>query len=149
AMVGATRAHNLIAGAFYVGLRAHLRTTACRTFMADLMLRIGDDFYYPDVLVACERADDGPYFTTHPTLIVEVLSPSTAVRDTRDKLFVYQTIPSLREYVIAEQDRRQVRVYRRLDAAWSSAIYAGTSSLELKSVDLVVPLDEIYGEALS
>jgi len=148
AMVGASEAHNLISGAFYMALRRHLRGTPCRVFMTDMNLRIGNDFYYPDVLVTCSPADVERYFKTLPTLIVEVLSPATAVRDTREKLVAYQSIDSLREYVLAEQDRREVRVYRRAGATWDLATFAGTAPIELSSVEFSVSLDEIYGDVL-
>ncbi len=148
AMVGASEAHNLISGAFYMALRRHLRGTLCRVFMTAMNLRIGNNFYYPDVFVTSSPADNERYFKTLPSLIVEVLSPATAVRDTRDKLTVYQGIDSLREYVLAEQERREVRVYRRTGPAWDLVTVAGNASIALTSVELSVSLDEIYGDVL-
>jgi len=148
AMVGASEAHNLVAGAFYMALRSHLRGTSCRVFMGDMRLRIGSDFYYPDVLVTCSRADADAYFKTLPSLIVEVLSPGTAIRDTHEKLVAYQSIASLREYVIAEQDGREIRVYRRTGTTWNAVTHTGTDTLQLASVDLSLSLDAIYGDVL-
>src|SRR5262249_17799896 len=112
AMVGASEAHNLISGAFYMALRRHLRGAPCRVFMTDRNLAIGKIFYFPAGLVTCSPADAERYFKTLPSLVVEVLSPATTVRDTREKLVAYQGIDSLREYMLAEQDRREVRAYR-------------------------------------
>ncbi len=147
-MVGTSQAHNLIAVNIVAALHGHLRGTACRVFGGTMKLRVGDDFYYPDVLVACDKADVEPYFLTRPTLIVEVLSPGTVVRDTREKLLAYQSIDSLREYVLAEQERREVRVYRRTGATWELATYADTASVDLASVDLSLPLDDVYRDVL-
>jgi Uma2 family endonuclease len=112
--------------------------------MGTTKLRVGEDFFYPDVFVACDPADDAPLFKTRPLLIVEVLSPSTVTRDTRLKMTVYKTIPSLRDYVLAEQDRRRVRVVSRAGQAWRTANYTGTTPLRLPSIDLTLSLDEVY-----
>lgn len=148
AMVGVSAAHNLICGAFHGALSLHLRGTACRTFIADVKLRVGNNFYYPDVFVTCDRADIDPYVMTLPVLIVEVLSPGTAIRDSHEKLLVYRTIVSLREYVLVEQDKREVRVHRRVGAGWETATCAGDQSIDLASVNLTLPLDEIYAGIL-
>lgn len=143
AMVGASEAHNLIAGAFQFALYGHLRGTACRVFAGTMKLRRGDDFYYPDVFVACEHRGDEPHFKARPLLIVEVLSPDSAVRDTREKLAAYQAFDSLREYVLAEQDRREVRVHRRTGGGWDSELYTGAMTVPLASVDLALSMDDI------
>lgn len=148
AMVGVSAAHNLISGAFYNALSNHLRGTACRTFIADVKLRVGNNFYYPDVFVTCDRADNDPYLKSLPVLIVEVLSPGTAIRDSHEKLLVYRSIASLQEYVLAEQDKREVRVHRRVGAGWETATYAGDQSIDLQSVNLALPLHEIYAGVL-
>jgi Uma2 family endonuclease len=147
-MVGASQVHNLIAAAFQFTLYGHLRGTACRVFSGTMKLRIGSDFYYPDVLVTCDRTDVEPLYVTRPSLIVEVLSPGTAMRDTHEKLPAYQGIDSLREYVLAEQERREVRVYRRAGSTWDLATYGGNDIVQLASVDLSVSFDEIYGTVL-
>lgn len=144
AMIGASRAHNLIANAFNLALTTHLRGTACQVFISDVKLNIGNDFYYPDVIVTCDPADADPYLVTRPSLIVEVLSPTSVYRDTRDKLVAYRAIDTLREYVLAEQDRREVRVYRRTDSTWDLATYAPEAQIHLASVDLTLSLNEIY-----
>jgi Uma2 family endonuclease len=143
-----TATHNLIAGAFMAALHGHLRETDCRVFGGMMKLRLGDDFYYPDVFVACDSSDAEPYFKRRPLLIVEVLSPETAERDTQDKLVAYQAIDSLREYVLAEQDQRGVHIHRQVGDGWESATYMDAAALRLKSVDLAISLDEIYRDVV-
>ena len=144
AMVGATDTHNLIAGNIFAALHGHLRGTACRVFAGTMKARVGDNFYYPDVFVACERVEGERLFRTRPLLIVEVLSPGTELVDTRDKLQAYQRIESLREYVLAEQDRPEIRVISRMAAGWESITCVGTMPVRLASVDLTLSLDDIY-----
>jgi Uma2 family endonuclease len=147
-IVGASEAHNLIAGFFQATLYNASPAEWLPRLRRHMKLRTGDDFYYPDVFVACDRSDAEPYFKRRPLLIVEVLSPGTAVRDAQDKLIAYQAIGSLREYVLAEQDRREVRVHRRVTDGWESATDTGAATVPLESVDLALPLDEIYRNVL-
>lgn len=144
ALPGSTVTRNLIAGNIFAALHNHLRGTACRVFSGTMKLRVADDFYYPDVFVACERVEGERLFRTRPLLIVEVLSPGTELLDTRDKLLAYQRIDSLREYVLAEQDRPEVRVIGRTAQGWDSATCTGTMPMRLASVDLTLSLADIY-----
>ena len=75
AMVGASDRHEEIAMNLAAALSLHLRGGPCRVYKSDLKLRIGDDFYYPDIFVRCGTERGDPYFKTDPVLIVEVLSP--------------------------------------------------------------------------
>lgn len=147
AMVGASRAHSLIAGNLHALLHQHLRDTPCQVHMADLKVKAGEAFYYPDLLVECERQPElEAQFSERPILVVEVLSPSTERRDRTEKRFAYQTLPSLREYVLIAQQGRQVSVYRRRTDAdgWDLESMSGTDRLWLASVELSVMLDELY-----
>jgi Uma2 family endonuclease len=143
-IVGASQTHNLIAVNITTALHNRLRGTSCRMFAGTMKLRVGDDFYYPDVLVTCDRSDLEPLYVERPSLIVEVLSPGTVMRDTHEKLLAYQAIASLQEYALVEQDRREIRIYRRAGASWDVASVTGTEPLQLASVDTSVSLDEIY-----
>lgn len=147
AMAGASRAHNIITCNLGFALHAHVRGGPCQVFMSDMKVHLqqsGDDyFYYPDVMVACRGDDKAKYWCDQPKLIVEVLSESTERVDTREKLFAYQTIAALEEYVVVAQDRREVTVYRR-SGGWGSQKLAGDAVLELESVGLRVGLNEVY-----
>lgn len=144
AMVGATVTHNLIAGNIFAALHSHLRGTACRVFAGSMKVRIGDDFYYPDVFATCERVEGERLFQTRPLLIVEVLSPGTELLDTRDKLQAYQRIDSLREYVMVEQERPEFRVVSRTAQGWEDATYTGMMEVRIASVELTLSLGDIY-----
>jgi Uma2 family endonuclease len=71
AMAGASEEHNIIAGNLYSLLRPHLRGSSCRVFMSDMKVKVQDDiFYYPDLLVTCNREDNHRYFKTQPNLSI-------------------------------------------------------------------------------
>ncbi len=147
AMVGASRAHSLIAGNLHALLHQHLRDTPCQVHMADLKVGAGEAFYYPDLLVECEQQPElEAQYCERPVLVVEVLSPSTERRDRTEKRFAYQTLPSLREYVLIAQQERRVGVYRRRADAegWDLESASGADRLWLASVELHVTLDDLY-----
>ena len=146
AMVGASDRHGLIALNIATALRPHVRGTPCQLFMADMKVRIQLQdktiFYYPDLILSCDKNDRHTYFRISPCLIVEVLSASTRRVDQQEKLATYITIPSLREYVLIDQDRELVRVHRKSDNWVGQTITAGP--VLFACLDVELPLDLIY-----
>lgn len=149
AMVGVSRAHNKLALTLASELRAHLRKSGCDVFMSDMKVRIGDVFYYPDVVVTCSKADANPYFSNEPVLVVEVLSPTTEAADRVDKRLMYQSLESLKEYVLVSQNQRKVEVYRRSGATWDLETYSGPDVVRLSSVDFSISIADFYGDLAS
>ena len=163
AMPGGSEEHNCIAGNIYASLLTHLRGSGCKTFIADMKVKIAhrsadryasahnsaDIFYYPDVMVTCHPQDKEKYYKTRPCLIIEVLSPSTENLDRREKRLNYQSIPSLQEYILVSQEEMKLEVYRRNKTGnWSREILSKEDSLELKSVGLTLTMADIYDEVL-
>jgi Uma2 family endonuclease len=148
AMVGATDAHNTIAGNLHAALKHHLRGSGCRAFISDMKVRIGTVFYYPDVMVTCEPRQLKDRYKKAPILLVEVLSETTEGKDRYEKRTAYQGLPSLREYVLVAQDRQHVEVYRRSGEEWEVETLGSGDTLHLTSVDLAVPMDEVYDDAV-
>ena len=147
AMAGSSARHNGIALNLATRLRPHLRGGMCRVFMSDVKARIEalDLFYYPDVMVSCDPEDRNDYFRSRPCLIVEVTSPSTESIDRREKLHAYQTLDSLREYVLLAQDEVKAHVYRRDDHGnWWVQTFTEADELRMESVGLNIPLLELY-----
>ncbi len=147
AMAGSSDNHNFIAGDIYASLLVHLRDSICQPFIGDIKIRVRQDvYYYPDVLVSCEQNPENQHFRNYPILIVEVISKSTERIDLREKVFAYQQIPSLQEYVIVDQYRMEVQVRRRQEnGGWITYFFNESSDIvELTSVDLLIPLPEIY-----
>lgn len=121
AMAGAKRRHNLIAANLVArAWRAAARLEDCQVFGSDMKVYVEayNCYYYPDLSVCCDRGDRGELFLTRPCFIVEVMSPSTASIDRREKRASYATLESLREYVIVDQDRMRVELYRRESGGW-------------------------------
>lgn len=148
AMVGASRYHVLIATTLARLLGNRLAGSPCRTYVSDLKVRVGDDFYYPDIVVSC-TAGGHDYYETAPALIVEVLSPTTEARDRLEKRFAYQRLDSLKEYVLIAQDKVQAEVHRRIEDGWEVERFSENDILRLESVDLSVPMAEIYQDVMN
>jgi len=147
AMTGTSDIHNFICLNLASLLRQHLKGTPCRVFMADVKAKLHESnaYYYPDVMVSCEKAGDA-FFREQPSLIIEVLSDSTAKFDAGDKRRDYQALPSLQEYVLVAQTLMDVRVWRRGESGWAETIYTDGSVIPLQSVDLQIPIEQIYEE---
>jgi len=110
AMAGASRSHNLIAGNAFAVLHQQLRGRGCEVYTNDMrvLAPAADLLTYPDVLVVCgdpQLADEELDTLLNPTLIIEVLSPSTESYDRGRKFASYRTIPSFVEYLLLAQDR--------------------------------------------
>ncbi|MFZ1830743.1 MAG: Uma2 family endonuclease [Candidatus Competibacteraceae bacterium] len=147
-MVGATDAHVTITGNLFTLLRAHVRGRPCRVYMADMKLRVdtADAFFYPDLLVTCAPEDhSSSRFKRQPTLLVEVLSATTAAFDRGQKFAIYRQLPSLREYVLIEQDRMSVECFRRDEQnRWVLQAYGPGDRVELSSLDFSAVIEALY-----
>ena len=113
AMVGASRRHNRISLNIARKLADLAEGGPCRVYVSDMKLQIEDVFYYPDVMVACGDVPENEYLEDEPCVVVEVSSPGTETIDRREKLANYQSIPSLRAYLIVSQERRLITHYQR------------------------------------
>lgn len=150
AMAGASDAHNVIALNVAAILRAHLRGSGCRAYISDMKAKIEqtEDFYYPDVMATCEKFSAKSVFKSQPFLIFEILSPSTASIDRREKLSAYRHIASLREYVVLYQDKKRAELHRKdAQGRWHTAILGEQDELFLESPPnkpLTITMNEIY-----
>lgn len=148
AMAGASENHEIVAGNLFVSLHQHLAGDPCRVFKGDMKLKITlqerDLVYYPDIMITCDSADKEPLFKTSPKVLIEVMSDYKT--DHVEKLFAYQQIPSLEEYLVLNQDpgRRQAWLYRRAKS-WVQEEGAPDGVIELASVKFSMKLEEAYG----
>ncbi len=117
AMSGGSERHDLAAGLIYELLAAGARANGCRPFTSNRLVRTRNgNAYYPDVMVVCGQAPHRLY-ETDPALIVEVLSPSTADVDRREKAVAYAEATSLRLLVLVDPDTRRMELARPVSGA--------------------------------
>ena len=154
AMTGASIRHNVIAGNLFAELRTHLKGTPCRVLIEGVKLRLRKEqsYFYPDVMVTCEdrlqELDSQQQIVEAPLVVIEILSPTTEATDRREKLRAYRTLPSLKEYLLVSQEQAQVEIYRRRgDIGWDIITFEPGDTVELASVELQMPIADIYFEA--
>ncbi|MEY3288234.1 MAG: hypothetical protein RLZZ419_476 [Pseudomonadota bacterium] len=143
AMAGASENHNLLSVNIVTELKTRLKGTPCRIFIADMKVKVGANFFYPDVMVVCQEDNDSEYYKTAPVIIVEVLSKSTRRFDQTDKRLRCQRIPSLEEYVLIEQDKGEIEVFSKKDQ-WQSFYYYLGDDITFSSLGITVPVEDIY-----
>ena len=153
-MTGASRSHNLIAGNLVTALNIGLRGKDCEVYPADMrvLVRPGSSYTYPDVVVVCGkpkfRSGIKPDTLENPTLIFEILSPTTELIDRNRKLDQYLELKSVQGYYLVSQQVPRVESYTRLGEDW---LYATTSGLEtslvIAALDFEIPLSEMYRQA--
>jgi Uma2 family endonuclease len=143
AMSGTSKNHDKIVINLLAKLNHHLSDMPCDVYSNVKAHVSKTKFYYPDVMVVCGDDNDNDYYTEKPILIVEVLSDSTQRKDRTIKRWAYQSLPSLQEYVLIEQDFVEVEVSRR-SANWQSQHYFLGHEAYFESLDLKVPVAEIY-----
>ncbi len=144
AMAGASINHNQITANLLTSLMAHLRGKNCRPFSSDLLVKTGKDHYrYPDITVVCDEQFLDDYSTDSPVLLIEVLSKGTHQLDRQIKRLEYLRLPSLQEYVLVEQERVEIEVFRR-SAGWQPSYYYWNDTVRLESVGLSIAVPVIY-----
>ena len=151
AMAGATFAHNTIKQNCVMALRQGLRGSGCRVFDENVRLSIEQDsqFTYPDVMVTCHADDQRETrIARHPSLILEVLSASTAAHDRGWKFQQYQRLAELQQYVLISQNQVLVESFLRdADNAWKlTTLHHPADSLTLPSIGLSITVAAIYEE---
>ena len=143
AMAGASENHNLLSVNIATELKTRLKGTPCRIFIADMKVKVGANFFYPDVMLVWQDDNDNEYYKTATVIIVEVLSKSTRRFDQTDKRLRCQRIPSLEEYVLIEQDKGEIQVFSKKDQ-WQSFYYYLGDDITFSSLGVTVRVEDIY-----
>lgn len=144
AMAGAHKDHNLITMTVSNLFYNHLQDSPCQPYASDMKVKVDKNYFYPDVMVDCSGKEEN-YYTQYPTLIVEVLSKSTRQHDKTFKRQAYFQIPSLKEYILIEQDFVEIeRWYRVDDKHWEQTVHYLGDEFFFSSIHLTVLVEDIY-----
>jgi len=152
AMAGTSREHNLIALNVGGEIRSQLKDRPCEAYKSDMRVYINRTglYTYPDVVAVCGEPrfqDDEVDTLLNPTMIVEVLSPTTETYDRGTKFLHYRRLPSMREYVLVSQDEVLVERFTRQGDDWLlTELNQIDDTLRLASIDCELPLREIYAK---
>ncbi|HEY7374368.1 MAG TPA: Uma2 family endonuclease [Polyangia bacterium] len=151
AMAGGSVLHAALSAAVLAALHDQL-DRRCRVFSSDLRVRVGATGLasYPDVTVVCGGVETEPEnadTVVNPTLVVEVLSPSTTDYDLGEKFEHYQQIPSLAAVLYVWQDRRQIEVREKAGGAWRTSTVGPGATAVVSSLGVGVAVDALYADA--
>ena len=156
AMAGAGRNHNRItenlSGEIYIALKGK----SCQSFSRDMRVHIPENtlYTYPDLLIVCgaaEFVDNQADTLLNPSVIIEVLSPSTERYDQGKKFHFYSSMASLVEYVLIDSQELGARVYRKgSDGVWliSSEAYEIEGCIEIRQIELILKMSDIYAKTI-
>jgi Uma2 family endonuclease len=152
AMTGGTVNHSEVALIFGSLFRTHLRGSGCRILGSDAKVSIAEstNFLYPDVSVTCDERDrTATKYISHPCLIVEILSPSTANYDRGEKFRQYKKSVALQEYVLVSAEQMEIDIYRRAESnRWYILNYTAGDTIELTSIGLNCPIEQFYADII-
>jgi len=150
AMAGASENHNLILVNLITSLRPQLRSGNCRLYPSDMRLKVTDSIHtYPDLQIVCgasELTDEARDTLLNPTVIFEILSPSTEGYDRGEKFRNYRQIDSLQAYVLVSQDQPLIEVFLRSDSnQWTFTEASGLEAIaQLVPVECELSLAQVY-----
>jgi Uma2 family endonuclease len=151
-MSGGSLEHASIARNIVSHLTTKLRGGSCKVYGSDLAVYapLGRPYRYPDISVVCGEPHieivDGRDCLANPTLLVEVLSPTSADYDRGTKFEEYKSIPALTGYVVVAQDRPHiVRRTRHDPNTWHETAFDSlTATIRLDSIGVSIDMREVY-----
>lgn len=150
-MAGTTKGHAITTFNIHSKLRGIFKPKGCMTFQESVYLRIKKEntLFLPDVVITCHPEDFSlkTLYLENPSIIVEVLSPSTELHDRSGKWQQYRQIPSLRYYLMVSQNEPLVEVYARPNSQslFFFESFEGLNAIvDLREMDLKIPMQDIY-----
>ncbi|HMR10110.1 MAG TPA: Uma2 family endonuclease [Polyangiaceae bacterium] len=152
-MSGGSPQHSRICANLLRVLGNQLAGKACQPYDSNLRVRsiAANRTTYADVTVVCGALDLDPddragHTVLNPSLLVEVLSPTTERDDRGAKLDCYKAIASVRAIALVDQERPEVTLHsRQPDGSWRQTVHT-TGDVELAAIACRLPLDEIYAD---
>ncbi len=152
-MSGAKLPHNTIARNLLVALAMKLKGQKCRPYGSDRRIHIEENtlFTYPDISIVCGKVktlNNDEWNVLNPTVIIEVLSPSTKNDDRGEKFMLYRDIPTLKEYILVDSGSIHIETFRLNETNhWELEEYkSAEGQLHIKAINESLSIAEIYEE---
>lgn len=153
AMAGGSPEHSALTASVSAQLVQQVRGGRCRVHSSDLRVRVAETGLttYPDVTVVCGPWQRDPASSTtvlNPSVIIEVISPSTEAYDRGERREHYQRIPTLTAIVLVATERRELEVWqRRADGGWDRALFGAGERAPLSGIGSLLDVDAVYDDA--
>lgn len=150
AMSGAGPRHNIIFSNLFGEIVVKLKGKSCHAFGSDMRLHIPEStlFTYPDISIYCGELNDDleDDNAINPTVLIEILSPSTRDYDRGGKFKLYREIPAIKEYILVDTESILVEVFRKNQSGhWELEEYKSPEqTLQFTSLSIAVALKDIY-----
>ncbi|MFN8290568.1 MAG: Uma2 family endonuclease [Chitinophagaceae bacterium] len=151
AMSGGSISHNAIDRNLISALHNYLKGKECQVFPPDLRITnlSPENYLYPDASIVCgnpELQENRPDTLTNPSVIFEILSPSTRSADKRRKFFFYMQIPSLKEYIMIDSQKRHITTGRKQpDGSWKfDELHTDARALKIQTINFSLPVSDLY-----
>lgn len=149
AMSGASIRHNVIFRNFYSELCIKLKGRPCQPYGSDLRVHIPQNtlYTYPDISVFCgDLMDNNDDNLIEPTVLIEILSPSTRNYDKGAKFTLYRDIPSLKEYIMVDSESVNIECFRINERnKWELEEYKSSAEiLAIPCLNISIPVTEVY-----
>jgi Uma2 family endonuclease len=155
AMAGGTPEHGAVVANVTVLLGNQLRGRPRRVFTSDVRVRVKTTGLatYRDVSVVCGQLQTDPddpkgHAVINPTVVVEVMSPSSEEYDRGEKLAQYKQIGSLQEIVLVAHEEQRIEIWRRDEERWQLQLARGGATARIESIGCELPLDDVYRNPL-
>ncbi len=150
-MAGAALRHTKINSKVFGEIMIALKGKPCEAFVNDVRVQVksAESYFYPDITIVCEEMeiqDDELAQITNPSIVIEILSPSTQRKDMGKKKFFYMQIPSLKEYIMIDSQSVSVEtIRRRNDGTWENLLTLDMNdTLFINTINFQMPLVDIY-----
>lgn len=151
AMSGASMEHNIIDRNLITSLHSFLKGKECQVLPSHMRVSnpSRENYLYPDASIVCgkpELEDDKFDTLTNPSVVFEILSPSTKGADKRRKFFFYMQIPSLKEYIMIDSEKRHIIIsHRQPDNSWKfEDLNETASTIYIQTINFQLSVSELY-----
>jgi Uma2 family endonuclease len=150
-MTGGSVRHALVAGNIFAALKRQFGNTPCRAFNSDTGLKVNEwEVRYPDVAIYCDPRDLQRNLAQalafeYPSVVFEVLSPTSLHRDRVVKARAYQTIQSLNLIVIVDADLQQFETFERIGPdEWRVHLLERGATLRVQNPSFELTSEDVF-----
>ncbi len=150
AMAGTGARHNVIAKNLMIDIGTQLKGKQCQPYGSDLRIHIPENtlFTYPDISIICrDIVEEAPNdYAVEPTVLIEILSPSTKSYDRGEKFRLYRDIPSLKAYILIDSESIAIEAFHiNASGHWELEEYKSLNeTLSIPVLQIALPLHDIY-----
>jgi Uma2 family endonuclease len=144
-LAGGSPDHSIIIANLTATIKGPLKGSQCRVYNSDVQLKLSEKRYvFPDITISCDERDRNQKETIrYPSVVVEVLSPTTEATDRGKKAAYYRACPTIQEYVMVDSEEVFIEVHRR-EERWTINTFEPGDIIALESLGIQFPIEDAY-----